>query len=213
MRHPAKSVKEVLVKMKIYSYVVDHDDGYAPNPYFGMCTLCRCKFSKKAEETQGQRGRKNIVELAEKGDWVIGTGGESGRSAGHGKLIYAMRVDEKLSREEYYKDSRFAEKKPVKNGVYEKTQGDNECPITDFQKHEQFALISEHFWYFGKKAIDILKFKLEKNHRGFHCVDLAEFDPFLEWLEAKYKQPGIHGEPCGKVADERKGSERCKSSC
>ena len=186
--------------MKIYSYVVDHDEGREPKPYFGTCTLCRCKYSETAEKTHGQRGRKNIVELAEKGDWVIGTGGLSGRSAGHGKLIYAMRVDEKLPREEYYNDLRFAKKKP-------------ERPLNNFQKHEQFALISEHFYYFGKKAIDILKFKLEKNPRGFHCVDLAEFDRFREWLEAKYK-PGIHGEPCYlQPVDKPKGSERCKSSC
>jgi hypothetical protein len=82
--------------VNVYSYVVDHDTGYAPNPYCGLCTLCRCKFQEFAE------GRRNIVELAEVRDWVIGTGGASKRSAGHGKLIYAMRVDEKPTREQYY---------------------------------------------------------------------------------------------------------------
>ncbi len=46
---------------KLYSYVVEHDNGHAPNPYFGVCTLCRCKFRK-------HRGRpKNVVELAVEG--------------------------------------------------------------------------------------------------------------------------------------------------
>ena len=186
--------------MKIYSYVVDHDEGREPNPYFDTCTLCRCKFSKTAEKTDGQRGQKNIVELAEKGDWVIGTGGMSIRSAKHGKLIYAMRVDEKLKRGKYCSDPRFAEKKP-------------ERPLCDFQKHGQFALVSRHFYYFGAQAIDIRKFELEKNHRGFHYVDLAEFERFRKWLEAKYKL-GIHGEPCyPRPVDKTKGSERCRSSC
>ena len=187
--------------MKIYSYVVDHDEGREPNPYSSTCTLCRCKFSKKAEITHGQRGRKNIVELAEKGDWVIGTGGLSRRSAGHGKLIYAMLVDERLPREEYYNAPRFAEKKP-------------ERPRNNFQRHGQFALVSEHYYYFGKNAIEIPeRFRhFEKKGPGFRYVKPEEFGPFLEWLKKKYKA-GKHGEPCGTVADERKGSAKCKSSC
>ena len=87
--------REVVVEL--YSYVVDHDTGFAPNPYGGLCTLCRCKFRKH------RQGKRNIVELAKVGDWVIGTGGANKKkSAGHGKLIYAMRVDEKPTREKYY---------------------------------------------------------------------------------------------------------------
>jgi Nucleotide modification associated domain 2 len=123
--------------VKLYSYVVEHDNGHAPNPYFGVCTLCRCKFE----------GRRNIVPLAKEGDWVIGTGGASKRSAGHGKLVYAMRVDEKLTRWEYFTDRRFKQKKPVKTGTYEQTRGDNVSPHGDFEKHEQFALLSRHFYY------------------------------------------------------------------
>jgi len=110
--------------VKLYSYVVQHDNGYAPNPYFGVCTLCRCKFRRSAA------GRKNIVELAKRGEWVVGTGGASERSAGHGKLIYAMRVDEKLTREQYYKARRFAQKKPMLGGTYKQTRGTTSGPVT-----------------------------------------------------------------------------------
>jgi hypothetical protein len=136
--------------VKIYSYVVEHDNGYAPNPYFGFCTLCRCKFREFAA------GRRNIVELAEKGDWVIGTGGASERGAGHGKLVYAMRVDETPTREEYFADSRFEEKKPVKISTdYKHTRGDNKRPLNDFEENDQFALVSWLFYYFGARAIHI----------------------------------------------------------
>jgi hypothetical protein len=188
--------------MKVYSYVVDHDVGREPNPYFGVCTLCRCKFSKKAEATHGLKGRRNIVELAEPGDWVIGTGGESQKSAGNGKLIYAMKVDEKLPREKYYNDPRFANKKP-------------ERPLSDFQKHCQFALVSRHFYYFGAKAIPIPeRFKhFEKKGPGFRYVDPDEFGPFLEWLKKRNPQ-GKHVEPCyQETVDKPKGSGRCNSSC
>jgi hypothetical protein len=67
--------------IKIFSYIVDHDEGREPNPYFGTCTLCRCKYSKKLEATHGQKGSRNIVELAKEGDWVIGTGGAGNKSA------------------------------------------------------------------------------------------------------------------------------------
>ena len=186
--------------MKIYSYVVDHDEGREPNPYFNVCTLCRCKFSKKAEATQGREGRKNIVELACKGDWVIGTGGTSKKSAGHGKLIYAMQVDERLTRWEYFTDRRFIQKKP-------------ERPRSEFERHKQFALVSWHFYYFGANAIDIPErfSHFEKRGPGFRKVDPAEFRPFLEWLMKR--RPGKLGEPCWKSVDKPNGSKRCKSSC
>jgi len=95
--------------MKLFSYVVEHDRGHAPNPFFGVCTLCRCKYRNSQEKPP------NVIELAEPGDWVAGTGGANRRkSAGHRKLVYAMRVDEKLTRKQYYSDPRFAVKQPVR---------------------------------------------------------------------------------------------------
>jgi hypothetical protein len=178
--------------VKIYSYVVDHDTGVAPNPDGGLCTLCLCKFRKHRE------GKRNIVEMANEGDWVIGTGGASRRSVGHGKLVYAMRVDEKLTREVYY--CRFR-----------KTRADSKPPRDEFEKREQFALVSRHFYYFGANAVDIQNYTLEKNSRGFHYVDPADFQPFVEWLEGG--KPGKHGEPrCRELVAKPKGS-KSKSSC
>ena len=54
----------------LFSYVVDHDLGFAPNPLDGFCTLVHCKFG-------GAGGPVNIVELAEEQDWVLGSGGQS----------------------------------------------------------------------------------------------------------------------------------------
>src|ERR1019366_9436697 len=84
---------------KLYSYVVDHDLGYAPNPFGGFCTLAKCKYG--TVKCRNGSYRRNIVELAEEGDWIAGTGGASSQSAGHGKLICAMRVDEIISLAEY----------------------------------------------------------------------------------------------------------------
>jgi hypothetical protein len=157
---------------------------------------------------------RNVVELAEEGNWVIGTGGaDPQKSAGHGKLVYAMRVDKRLTREDYYADSRFERKIPVKTGTPARTLGDNLRPAGDFQKREQFALISWNFYYFGANAICIPErfSTLEKKGPGFK----KRFDPalvrsFVAWLQKNHK-PGKHGEPQHRGKPE--GSRRCKSSC
>jgi len=171
----------------LYSYAVEHDNGYAPNPYFGVCTLFRCEFRKSA------------------------AGGASERSAGHRKLVYAMRVDEKLTREEYYKARRFAQKKPVQGGKYEQTRGDNERPHNHDERN-QFALVSRHFSYFGAKAICIPKdLDIEKKGPGFRShFDQADIGRFVEWLKRTSKR-GKRGEPC--YREPPKGSRRCKLSC
>jgi hypothetical protein len=198
--------------MKLYSYVVEHDTGYAPNPYFGVCTLCRCKYRTSRTKP------RNVVELAEVGDWVVGTGGaDKNKSAGHGKLVYAMRVEEKLTRQEYHASPRFAAKKRVETGTYAQTRGDNETPRNDFEKREQFVLISRHFYYFGAGAIDIPKEappNLEKRGPGFRC-DFAPADicRFVEWLEKQRDKPGKHGDPCQRSLAQPKASKKCKSSC
>jgi hypothetical protein len=195
--------------MKLYSYVVQHDTGRAPNPYFCVCTLCRCKYRKSSTKPS------NVVELADEGDWIVGTGGADRRkSAGHGKIVYAMRVDAKLTRGKYYACSRFAAKRPVTTGTYQQRQGDNEQPKNGFEKGKQYVLISQYFYYFGANAIDIPKeapANLEKKGPGFRS-DFAEADirRFVAWLN-KQHTPGKHGEPCMRVEDP-KGS-KCKSSC
>ena len=46
--------------MRLYVYVVTHDNGFAPNPFHGFCTLATCKAP--------------VRERAEIGDWVLGVG-------------------------------------------------------------------------------------------------------------------------------------------
>lgn len=53
--------------VKLFSYVVAEDRGFAPNPTGGYCTLANCKCRH-----EGIRWR-NIVELAKVGDWIVGT--------------------------------------------------------------------------------------------------------------------------------------------
>jgi hypothetical protein len=95
--------------MRIYSYVVARDYGFAPNPFFGICTLATCK--------------PLIRKRATIGDWVIGTG--SKRYGLQGKLVYAMKVSETLTFDQYWSDPRFSQKKPNLKGSLKQAYGDN----------------------------------------------------------------------------------------
>lgn len=95
--------------MRLYSYIVARDYGFAPNPFFGVCTLATCK--------------PRIRKTAQVGDWVVGTGSKKNGLDGH--LVYAMVVEETLTFDEYWEDPRFRQKKPNLHGSLKQAYGDN----------------------------------------------------------------------------------------
>src|SRR5262249_28669009 len=155
----------------LYSYVVDHDYGFAPNPFGGFCTLAKGKYGSN---------KRNIVEIAEVGDWIVGIGGGGVcRSAGRGERRCAPRGAEIRPPSDYCQ---------ARNGdridAEPEQDGDN-----------RFALISHHFFYFGRNAIDIseiprthLDHPLEKSGPGHRCDFREEFvEEFAKWLKATFK--------------------------
>lgn len=80
--------------MKLYSYIVTHDTGFAPNPFWSCCTLANCK--------------PRIRRTASVGDWIVGL---SSKADGN-RVVYAMRVDEIIDFATYFRDERFAAKRP-----------------------------------------------------------------------------------------------------
>ena len=198
-------------RTRLFSYVVEHDRGYAPNPYFGACTLSRCKYK------EAPRNRRNVVELAEPGDWIVGTGGANKtKSAGHHKLIYAMKVEQKITRGEYFRSRAFAPKRPSgKDGDY-RSKGDNSSPKNEFEKNKQYVLISrKHFYYFGNNAISIPLDKfphLEKKGPGFRSKFQDDcIKRFEKWI-ATHKA-GKHGDPCMQQTAKERRTRICESSC
>ena len=146
---------------RLYSYVVTHDSGFSPNPFFGYCTLACCKPA--------------IRRSAKVGDWVVGL---TPKSMGN-RVVYFMRIDEvKGSFADYWNDRKFARKRPVRDRTIEMKCGDNiyepksaggyrqipsmhsngelENPVN--KKHDlggKRVLISETFTYFGHEAIEL----------------------------------------------------------
>lgn len=143
--------------MNFYSYKLDHDYGLAPNPFGSYCTLAVCKSNI--------RKNKNLVI----DDWIIGTGSKALNCEHH--LIYTMQVQEIITFDQYWKDERFAYKKPVLNGSLVQMYGDNfyhkdeatgnwiqeesAHSIVDKEAHLEAdtsgerVLISKKFWYLG----------------------------------------------------------------
>ncbi len=142
----------------IHSYVVRYDSGFAPNPFHGYCTLATCK--------------PDIRKHAKIGDWLVGCGSSALKTSG--KLVYAMRVTEALSFDDYWHDPRFKDKKPIRNGSLKYVSGDNiyfrEIVSAEWGQLDSFhtnddgapkpehivrdtgvnrVLISNEFYYFG----------------------------------------------------------------
>jgi hypothetical protein len=151
----------MLDQRNLFIYVVDRDFGFAPNPFHGYCTLATCK--------------PGIRKSARVGDWVIGVGGK--RLKATGKCIYLMNITEICTFDEYWADSRFQIKKPVRNGslvmmvgdnVYHKdvvtdkwiqedshhSNKDGSTNITNYYRDSKTnkVLISDYFYYFGMAA-------------------------------------------------------------
>ena len=148
--------------MRLFSYIVRMDFGFAPNPFEGYCTLATCK--------------SKIRSNAGIDDWVVGTG--SVENVGTNKLIFAMKVVEKLLFDQYWNDERFECKKSNMNGSLKVRCGDNIYRLenglwiqsdsrhsnkdgSENRKNKEkdlkslFVLISDKFIYLGKNAIDI----------------------------------------------------------
>jgi hypothetical protein len=147
--------------MTLYSYVVMHDTGFAPNPFFGYCTLACCK--------------PEIRRSAQKGDWIVGL---TPKAQGN-RIVYYMRVDDVMeSFADYWADRRFRVKKPTDADGVRSRHGDNIYePLAtggyrqlrsmhsngDAENEEAKAhdlgggrvLISENFAYFGSKALPL----------------------------------------------------------
>ena len=118
---------------KLYSYVVARDFGFAPNPFYGFCTLATCK--------------PRIRKAAQVGDWIIGTGSKSKGRKRH--IVYAMCVNEVMSFNEYWQDPRFHQKRPDMYASISKAFGDN-IYYRDNTSNEWIQIDSHHSYECGK---------------------------------------------------------------
>ena len=154
------------------------------------------------------------------GDWIMGT-----NSVARGRrLVFSMKISEVLHFDEYYNDSRFKKKKPNIIGNWRERVGDNmyykdngewkqhttiyhrDPEIVEKDLKHPFVFISNEFYYFGDKAVEIpAKFQdLVWKRQGCKSIHPPEIvKAFLTWLQKSLK-PGVLGNPADN--DETKGN-------
>ena len=198
--------------MALYSYLMDHDFGLAPNPFGQYCTLAVCKPVIR---------KSSNLHI---GDWIIGTGSKALESTSGKKiihhLIYVMQVSEIITMQEYWEDPRFQYKKPVLNGPLVAMYGDNFYHqgskgnwIQEKSAHSngdgsvnedhlnqdvggENVLIATLFYYFGDNAPLIpenFRFVCHttQGHKRFENDEIADF---IKWLKENFSI-GINGDP------------------
>lgn len=207
--------------MRLYTYIVARDYGFAPNPFQGYCTLATCK--------------PQIRSCASIGDWVVGTGAKTKYDLA-GYLIYAMKVDEVMKFASYWNDPRFLSKRPVMNGslkqiygdnIYHRFQGrwvqadshhslDTGYPNPKNIKHDTKVdrlLIARKFVYFGSAAPCIPDdFRpYQPTHENLCCIRQGHLvgshklaNAFESWLDIRGEW-GVQGMPLEFSANNRIG--------
>lgn len=95
--------------MDVWAYKISRDFGFAPNPFFGFCSLACCK--------------PKIRRAAAIGDLIIGCG--SAKLNSLGRVIFIMRVTESMSFQQYWDDPRFVRRRPVFTAGTARAFGDN----------------------------------------------------------------------------------------
>ena len=178
--------------MKLFSYIVTHDTGFSPNPFWGYCTLANCKPA--------------IRRTAQVGDWVVGL---SPKATGN-RVVFAMEVDEILDYASYFHDRRFVNKipdysrgefvwrvgdniyKPLPNGDFRQlrsmhSHGDKENPET---KRDDLGgekvLVAKKFHYFGASGPELPAHLEELKVRRGHKNRFSEktISNFLEFISS-----------------------------
>ena len=143
--------------MRLFTYRLKHDTGFAPNPFHGVCTMATCKA--------GMRRTKRVR------DWIAGFTSVSlnGDAVGQERLVFLMEVSQKLGLDEYYRSPEFAAKIPRWHALrcVERT-GDTIYYLEDGRMKQvanpshglenmeddtsgEFALIGRRFYCFGSQ--------------------------------------------------------------
>jgi hypothetical protein len=170
----------------------------APNPFWGICTLAVC--------TPNHQGSRLDV-----GNWIAGF---LTKERGY-KFLYAMEISEILGLDEYFRDQRFASKKPKLSGSWRERCGDNFYSRRDdgtwiqheniFHMDEQSkrqdtkharVFIGQRFWYRGRSAEPVpVRFAPLAGRRGARVNhEPGLVSEFCAWVSTEF-EPGIAAVP------------------
>lgn len=186
---------------RLFTYIVTHDTGAAPNPYWKVCTLVI--------------GKPAIRRMARKGDWIVGLGSKADGKDDH--IVYAMKVTDVMTMEAYdeYCAKMLKGKIPNwKSMDYRECVGDciyafrgKKKPNIRDSVHDDAnrlvdlggvnALLSARFYYFGDYPVQLPEELLSIKYSGKrHKVDANEpyVERFAEWIST-FQRNTVYGDP------------------
>ena len=207
----------------LYSYTIPNDDGAAPNPFRGMCTLAICK--------------PQIRLSAAVGDWVMGLGSKNAPSGDlNGRMVYTMRVDQILTLRDYDRLAPVHWPTRIPNlaspiipdrlgdciynfsgGAPRQRPGVHgpENMATDLRGEN--VLISRHYFYFGKNAVALPAHLLPLVHQTQGNKKDANnplVQPFFDWINSLGLEPNhLYGWPDGEPDWNALPKSGCKARC
>lgn len=189
----------------LFSYTIPYDDGAAPNPFNGMCSLAICK--------------PGIRRIAKRGDWIAGLGSKDApRGDLSGRLVYAMKVERVISMRDYdrFAPEHWPHRIPnIKSAALQDRLGDciydfsSSSPVQRPGVHDEGnretdlsgenVLISWNFYYFGSCAIPLPDHLRPICHQtqGHRSISNAPyFESFVQWIRSAVPESGqLYGWP------------------
>ena len=212
---------------KIYSYVLRYDDGAAPNPFWGTCTLTICKPA--------------IRRNAKIGDWVVGTGSKNSKCNDGNvynlldSVVYAMKISDIKSLEDYDKYCMVSLKEKIPNwrttdwrlrmgdciydysnkplpllrkGVH--NEGNRDIDLSGLN-----ALLSNEFYYFGEEARPLPPelIQIIKRFQGHRKIENPEvISKFELWIK-QFTKNKIYADSQMRSVFDRQITEKMISNC
>lgn len=200
---------------RLFSYIVSHDGGSAPNPFDNICTLAICK--------------PTIRRTANDGDVIVGLSPKNFGS----HLVYCMVASEVIKWNDYIircnSDKRFLNRVPSSklhygDCIYSSSSIDNVEILPSWSNHEkddfrvdvlkgEHVIVSYQYWYFGSGN----KYKIELPERLIGMIPgrghkvTANHDhrePFQHWFNEYMEKNNIS---MGKTGEPRFAADECET--
>lgn len=214
---PRRLVIYCAAAMRLFTYKMTHDSGFALNPFHGCCTLATCKPRIR----RSKRAR----------DWIAGFTSTqlNGDPVGEERLVYLMQVERKLRLEDYHADPAFAAKIPVadapdhldrmgdnvygvRDGAFFQVPNRNHGPeLIDKDLSGVYVLIATRFAYFGSRPL-VVPHELRpavpagQSAHGAATHDAERAAAFVAYALAR--GTGIHAPPTTWLTSDASGRRR-----
>lgn len=132
---------------KLYAYVMTYDTGFAPNPFYGVCTLacCKPKIRSSVANSLGkiikeQNDEIRQSEIRKKNIWIAGFAGKDLKakseniSLKENYLVYLMQVTDCITIEEYSNNPDFQSKIPGDEKFFTMNEDTDDFPCQNVLK-------------------------------------------------------------------------------